>query len=1225
NFTRIAFLCIILSFSTVPFAQNLNYPAGGFSTFTSTYTDITSTGTSVTMTNNDTGYSNSSIPIGFTFNFNGTSFTNLTMYVDGFVKLGGGTVSWATNMLFTTFAQSPAGGPFNTSASTPVGYAQPQDTDLIFAFGQDLWGAASNAATPQFKYVTTGTTGSRVCTLQWKNMSDKTQCGITSQYDTINFQLKLYEGSNSIEIVFGTWTQSSNTSNARFSAIGLKGNNTGIGSTSICQLLTFTKASSTAWSLAVANSQCTGTPLGNYPYPSNAINYGNAVSGSRPAPDVGRVYHFTPLANNDIAVNTVFARGKIASPFFISDSIRAYITNVGSNTQSSITVVLNISGANSYTNIVTIPTLAGLSCNTSLLTSTFVSFAPFTPTNQGKNIIKVYTFADDNLLNDTATYGMSVSNRYMGYTDTTQGVAQAYGGTVSPNFVANKYKINGTGFVSQIKCYITGNSVMLGDTVCGMITDMSGNILGRSPNYVILSTDLGTYLNFNISIPPVLTNATFLAGIYSGMTSTIYYMGSVQNESPTRPVDTISYWSTSGLPITNLAVGNTLSPSPSLFTYPSYYTGSTLSSGAYPYRFMNDITIDIDTADVGVSLSSPFNNTTIATGAAMPLRAYVKNYGTNFRPSGIGVKYSIDGGTAVGPLSTTVGLNQNDTTSVLFTGTNAITLSTAGPHTIKIFTTLSNDQLKNNDTLVITVNAVTPITTYPYQLTNGILTTWTPINNASALWKQTTATQPNGVSATTVLYADNFNVAVGTEAKMLSPLFSFVGITNPVMHFYVANAPSTTTGKDDTLQVMVSTDGGSTFTAVYSKSSQLSSPTLGTIAAASSYSPPSAATDWRHEAIDLSAYAGSGSVLIGFREKSAGGNSVFIGDIIISNPALKSFQSVTSTGLFTSGIVNLSFTGIGATTGKLALCRYNVAAPSSATPIYNSNSSATTNSGAIFTPTNVWTGGYWTMTYSGNGTGNLPSSSPYYVQINIAGIGGMPRPDSLYVMKRSEYNGSWTALSTSRTGTTLTVGPLTGFCDFSIGSMPAYNALPVTWLNVSATKILTDVNVNWITGSEINSDHFVVERSLDGNLFNPVGELKASGNSSKAVSYNLIDKNVPQNSKTIYYRIAAFDQDGSSSLSKTVTLNLNAENKPVVVYPNPFTADPMLLLNISKPTDVKIVVTDLTGREVLNKTIHAEVNSPVNLNDLGKLDNGYYLLNVSMEGETHSLKINKVE
>jgi len=1237
-FTRTLLLCAILFCTKMSFAQ-LNYQPGGFTTSASTYTDIAATGTTVTMTNNDSGRS-AMITLPFTFNFNAHAYTTAYMYVDGFIKLGNGqsdSAANANNLLFTAFNQPPYGGPFNNSTST--GYnptASAQDTSLLIPMGSDMWGANTfnsitgltnfNAVTPSFTYTTTGTVGSRIMTFQWKNLSDKNLFIVVQgsgpradscQYDTINFQVKLYEGTNAVEFVYGKWVGSKQPSDAHFAACGIKGNN----NASLAEELTVTKGSTAAWSSPTINSQSLGVPLGNYnTTTSNALNYGNANGVARTAPDLGRVYHFNPVVFNDVAVTNVYAQGKIALPFYVPDSIRAYVTNPGVNPQSSITVVLKISGANSYTAFATIASLASQA-------TIQVAFAPFTPTILGNNIIKVYTFPDDNILNDTSTYGFEVTSRNMAWTDTTMGISQSFAST-TPIAYLNYFYVPGTAMISQAKAFIASNSQALADTVFGIITDLNGNILGRSPNYIIQSADIGNYVTFNITNPPVLKNSYFLSGIACGNTvnpsapgtGSFFYLSSQQFENPQRTFYSTDFYQSLNYTIAgpaNLANAN-VGTSFGLPTANSFANA----------RLMMECSVDPDSADVSV-ISSTLVPTSIPTGTALSFKATVKNIGSNFRASGIGVKYSLDGGTAVGPVNTTIGLNQGDTTSVFFTGANALTISTAGTHTLKIFSVLANDQLHYSDTLTLTLTAAAPIPitiSSPYRIAGNVLGTWTALNNSGSIWKTSAASivQPNGVSTTGSLLMDNGNVPLIYDSKVVSPVFSFATILHPVMNFYVAHAPNSP--KDDSLQVMVSTDNGITYTALYTKSSLSTTNVLGTVTGSASLYTPAAALDWRHEAIDLSAYAGNGNVTIAFRGKSATGNSVYISDIIVTNASSVSTQNVISTGTYVSGIMTVNFaTAIGNSNGKLSIARYMSVPFSSASPVYATNTTATTNTSNIFTPNNVSPDNWWTITYSGIGTGNLPSTVPYSLMINISGIGGMPHPDSLYIMKRSENNGSWTAISTTRSGTILLSASITGFSDFAIGSQSSMNALPVKWLNITATRSVNDVIVNWSTATEINNDHFSVERSVNNIDFVSAGEVQSAGNSATELSYSFTDRNAMAISGTLYYRIRQYNRDGSSSVSKVVTVNMNAAMIPVSIYPNPFTKD--LVLNVGAGSqDVKVVVMDINGREVYSNIFHSDASNPnIKLQDLNTLDRGFYMMNVTIDGNTQCLKMNKAE
>jgi hypothetical protein len=203
---------------------------------------------------------------------------------------------------------------------------------------------------------------------------------------------------------------------------------------------------------------------------------------------------------------------------------------------------------------------------------------------------------------------------------------------------------------------------------------------------------------------------------------------------------------------------------------------------------------------------------------------------------------------------------------------------------------------------------------------------------------------------------------------------------------------------------------------------------------------------------------------------------------------------------------------------------------------------------------------------------------------------------------------------------------LTGFSDFAIGSQPAYNPLPVKWLGISAKKLASDVMIDWSTAQEINNNHFEVERSENGIDFIMIGEIKGATNSNTNSPYSFLDKDILSHTKTAYYRIKQVDNDGTASVSKTVSVTINGVMEAVVAYPNPFTRDMELRINPDQSNEVKISVTDLSGREVLNKTVRTEANSSIlKMSELNKLDAGFYLMNVQLKGEVYNIKIHKTE
>ncbi|OYU97499.1 MAG: hypothetical protein CFE21_04185 [Bacteroidetes bacterium B1(2017)] len=1158
----------------------LNYLPGGFTTSAGTYTDLGSTGTVISVSNTDDAFS-TPLPIGFTFNFNGAPYDSFIFSTNGFIKLGKDTPS--RHFLFTGHVQPPPNGPFtSTTSPTPAS----KDTSMLFAFGQDLF---AGTLASEFRYATTGSPGTQVTTIQWKNVKDKTQASVGGLWDTINFQIKLYESTNVIEYRYGKWTSTVSLSAARFSAVGIVGNSMVLAN----QNMHLVKGSTVVWSGAVAN---TGF------YLNNAVNYRNPTSSpAGPAPDNGRTYTFTPLTLNDASVRAVYAQGRVAMPFNMPDSIRANISNTGLNTLYSVVATLTVSGTNSYTTTTTIPVLAP-NANVN------VGFAPFYPTNLGSNLITVSVPNDDNNANNAKSYGLALSNTRYAYTDTLIPSSGGNGTTIA-QFWGAKYFVAGSGMVTQVRSPLASNSDAVGDTVCGMVLDSTGKILARSANYIVQTADLGTTLVFNMTMPAVVTNQSIITGIAGGQTVSglNYFLGTSQTEVPIRP-NTCFYFMSQTLP-----GGVTMANVGSVYAAPVAW-GTT--------RLMMECTVEpLPPVDVGVFASGPNASVKVPVGLSIPLRAVVKNFGTQTRPSGIQVRYRVNGGTIIGPVSTSVSMVPGDTTSVVFSGASAITFPSAGTYTVTMYTNLSGDGLIGNDTLNAVFTAVAN-NTLPYRIANGILSSWTTAGNNPVIWKEKAAPQSNGISNSNVLWADNI-VVNQKEANVISPPLNFSGTTNPILHFNVAHAPNTFTGTDDTLQVLISTNGGYTYTPLYTRSSQLSSPTLGTDTPTSSSYTPTYASDWRHESVDLSAYAGNPYVTLAFRDRSASGNSVFIGNISVTNAAAISVQNVYSASSYYSGNFSILFSSIGNTNGEITFAKYTNTPYSSASPVFATNTTANTNNSSVFTPSNTSQNLWYAVTYSGIGTGNYSSSIQYSLNLDLTGVSGIFSKDSLYLLKRSDYNGSWVPVTTFVSGNNLYTGLLSGFSDFTIGSVSSVNPLPVTWQSFNAKNIDANQNIlNWVTASELNTKEFIVERSTDKEIFEPIGTVKAAGTSNQKQSYSFKDVWAEPITQTIHYRLKQIDLDGNYSYSSIATVFAqNDLNTTHVTVSNPFTSSPIVW--VDKPLgsgQITLNISDINGKQILTKTVVLDApQSSFKLSELDTYNQGVYFLEVWEAGQKTSV------
>jgi hypothetical protein len=137
--------------------------------------------------------------------------------------------------------------------------------------------------------------------------------------------------------------------------------------------------------------------------------------------------------------------------------------------------------------------------------------------------------------------------------------------------------------------------------------------------------------------------------------------------------------------------------------------------------------------------------------------------------------------------------------------------------------------------------------------------------------------------------------------------------------------------------------------------------------------------------------------------------------------------------------------------------------------------------------------------------------------------------------------------------------------------------LPVTWIGFEGRAVVNTVELDWTTGSEQGSDHFVVERSVDGHGYAAIGQVQAMGNTSNSTDYHFVDRAPAQGLN--YYRLKQVDLDGGSSGSPVVPVLMGSTGAPFP-YPNPAKDRVDLLLPSPLTGTAGVLLLDMQGREV---------------------------------------------
>ena len=167
------------------------------------------------------------------------------------------------------------------------------------------------------------------------------------------------------------------------------------------------------------------------------------------------------------------------------------------------------------------------------------------------------------------------------------------------------------------------------------------------------------------------------------------------------------------------------------------------------------------------------------------------------------------------------------------------------------------------------------------------------------------------------------------------------------------------------------------------------------------------------------------------------------------------------------------------------------------------------------------------------------------------------------------------------------------------------------------------VVLNWSSRYNDTTAFYIVERSLDGQNFEKLGEVTSINTQT---SFKFIDRK--PYSEVSYYRLQVIDYDGNAYTSNLVSLYIPSQGKPaLVLYPMPVGNANTLNLNfqgIQKNTKAIITITDHFGRQVLSKEI--DVNSLNSHNEIelnGLLSPGNYQMTV-LGHSGQSFKIGKL-
>ncbi|MBL4592987.1 MAG: T9SS type A sorting domain-containing protein [Flavobacteriales bacterium] len=104
--------------------------------------------------------------------------------------------------------------------------------------------------------------------------------------------------------------------------------------------------------------------------------------------------------------------------------------------------------------------------------------------------------------------------------------------------------------------------------------------------------------------------------------------------------------------------------------------------------------------------------------------------------------------------------------------------------------------------------------------------------------------------------------------------------------------------------------------------------------------------------------------------------------------------------------------------------------------------------------------------------------------------------------------------------------------------------LPINLLSFDAKCDKNHTLLTWSTGSEVNNDYFIVEKSGPNFNFEEIAKIYGSGNSQTTNNYSFTDTEI--NNETSYYRLMQVDFDGSVEYHRIIASNCHDYSFDVV-------------------------------------------------------------------------------
>lgn len=166
------------------------------------------------------------------------------------------------------------------------------------------------------------------------------------------------------------------------------------------------------------------------------------------------------------------------------------------------------------------------------------------------------------------------------------------------------------------------------------------------------------------------------------------------------------------------------------------------------------------------------------------------------------------------------------------------------------------------------------------------------------------------------------------------------------------------------------------------------------------------------------------------------------------------------------------------------------------------------------------------------------------------------------------------------------------------------------------------VQLNWaIAGETSDSMHFIVERSVDGVIFQPLRKVlflpaPAAGYYQYTDHFALTD--------SAFYRVAGFNEKGEAAFSEVRKILFPRKTKTeVVIMPNPVFNNATLIINDEGMGEISCILYDITGKSIRSYQLRKTTVYLQQILDMYSVPKGEYILSIRGSSINESKRILK--